>query len=46
MIVNSNTFQCGILRVTRAFNTPDSDFNDGIWDYGDKTEYTNIEIVS
>ena len=46
VIVNSNTFQCGILRVTRAFNTPDSDFNDGIWDYGDKTEYTNIEIVS
>ena len=46
VIVNSNTFKCGLLKVTRAFNTPDSDFNDGVWDYGDKTVYTNIEIVS
>lgn len=46
VIVNSNTFKCGPLKVTRIFNTPDPDFNDGIWDYGNKTEYTNIEIVS
>ena len=46
VIVNSNTFQCGILRVTRGLFSRVSDFFYGIWDYGVFSEFWIIEFVS
>ena len=45
IIVPSNTFKCGILKVKRQFSYKDSDFNDGYWDFGLRSFLTNIEIV-
>lgn len=43
--VNSYTFKCGLLKVSRQFSYEDSDFNDGYWDTGSPSSFTNILIT-
>lgn len=43
-IFNANSFRRGVLTCERHFASPDSDFADGEWNYGEKVE-TIIKIV-